>query len=91
MHLFVGTHVLSVRVACQARMNQGVVEVGVELRDAAFVLPLDLYATQVLVPFPLGTRHDLTEVPAQAVGLKVLTCVLYRDVGEGKAVEDGRT
>ena len=67
MHLFVGSHILSVDIASQAGVYESMVKVRVELCNAALVLSLYLDATQVFVPLSLSSSHHFIKVPSQII------------------------
>ena len=88
VNFLVGSHVFSVDVACQAGMDESVVEVGVELCNAAFVFAVHFDASQVVVPFPLGSCYHLVEIPSQVVGLQVFSGIFYGDIRECEPIEE---
>ena len=65
-----------------------VVEVGVELCDAALVYAVHFDASQVVVPFPLGSCYHLVEIPSQVVGLQVFSGIFYGDIRECEPIEE---
>ena len=80
MDLLIRPHILAVGIACQTRMDEGMIEMRIELGDTAFVLTIHLNATQIIIPFVLCTFHDLIEIPSQIVSFQVFSGIFYGNI-----------
>ena len=72
--------ILAIHVLQDIRMDQQVIEAGVENGPLVGSATLDLYSRQVVVPLRAGSGLDLFEVEAGYLVVHVLASVFYADI-----------
>ncbi len=80
MNLVVGTHVFTVHVTAYVRVNQHVIQMGIELCDTVGIGAFHLYTSEAFVPTLLGSRTHSREIPSGILGLEILAGILHRDI-----------